>query len=1659
MTYNGYQTYEFTALSKADVHDGNGSYFNCGESFTMPASASVCLGSYDNDGFLSGDCRDQARDHSGQNTIVDGEWVGNQMYAELYHVLHGSDGKYYYLIEIELENSSDEFYTFYGDVPPEGVELTSVQKCNIKGSHLVDYGCLGAGDKEEFGSISGTVFCDTDCDGLSQQVSIMPGENYTIEAEDMWGYGFNTVHGSQASGGQLVRLNCLGGDGQICTDFNGKDGVYDVKIRVQDENDGQSLIKLKVNGHVVEAIRLDADSDGGGSNNGGFSTYVIQDVALNTGDDLTIAAWGDYHEYVRIDKIDLIGEDTTIVTDEPTKAGVTVKLVDAATGDVVAETVTDHDGNYAFDDVPVGNYKIMGVAPDGSEFTIQDAGSDDSIDSDVDANGMSDVISVTAGSTTDIDLGLKDSPFVECDDPNAVKIDFEDFGSVNFEAGTVVSDQYEGVTISAQRASNNTAENDAMVFDSSSPTGGDFDLETSTQGNILIVSEDNDSSDPDDAIGGTIVFEFDNPASVFDLKVIDTEEGGTVTLKDEDGNTIATFALPVVGDGEIDQLVMDVDGVSEMTIVLNGSGAIDDICYVPAQTGSLSGRYFCDVDADDAESSIDPGVGGAIVILVNLDGDEIARTTTENDGTYLFENVVAGDYQVIFQDPDEVAGQVGKEFVAPNAADDAVDSDVEDPATGATGVVSVVAGEETKDVDAGIVDPATASISGRVFCDDNDNSLDDAEDGVANITVVLLNGDGSPTGLTAETGPDGSYTFENLAAGDYIVEFDRADADLEGKVLVTQNVDGDASDDIDSDASEATGQTGVISVAIGETSENNDAGVEDPGTAIIKGRYFCDDDGDGTEIQNGTGLEPGIANATVTLLDGNGGFVASTTTGSNGEYEFTGLDAGTYSVLFATEATGKTFVAPDAGDDDTIDSDVDGNGQTGPITVAIGETSDDNDAGVEDPANSSIAGRVFVDSDDDNDDNNNGDEDGLGGISVMLLENGVVIATVDTNPDGSYLFDNLPAGTYQVMFDTADADLGGRVLVDQDAGASDLSDSDVGADGKTPLIVLGINEDVTDLDAGFEDPDTASVGDLVFFDENDNGVFDGNDTGVDGVDVTLTGAGADGIFGTLDDTTETVTTANGGEYLFDGLAAGDYKITFDESTAGGLVFVTPGVDADDATNNDSDAGMGGMTEVFTLDIGEAERDIDAGLKDPGTASVGNFVFKDNNDNGVFDAGDEAAEGVEVKLFVDTTGDGEADTQVGAAQTTDSNGNYLFTGLNAGTYAVMFGTLAGFGYTTPSAAAPDAANDDSDASLLDGMTDEFVLNIGDEQLNIDAGLVALNQDPEPEPDMLTMCADEIRGVRVLDNDTDPEGETLSVVAIDGQAVDPVFGGQVTTANGTVVTLVTDIFTGATTGLAVDGTNVAAYTALDIDETATEVITYTVQDESGNTAQTTVTVTFKGDANSYDSMVDSFPTNGEYQIASGLQTTPLEDFGYAIRVDGTGDERFDGVVFENAYCLSFLDPADTGSDFATAPVQGGDILSGSDASVFDPSQIGQANGLSAADNLDLVSWIVAQNFEGTGLYSGWEVQLAIWELTDDIEGDDFVGFLPSVDGANVDAIVADAIAMGEGFTFGTMGQVGAIINPNPATPENSQPFIIGYDFEDFDCLCPSDGGLFG
>jgi len=182
-------------------------------------------------------------------------------------------------------------------------------------------------------------------------------------------------------------------------------------------------------------------------------------------------------------------------------------------------------------------------------------------------------------------------------------LDFNGFG-----AGTVIDDEYlasDGVTVSATGGAGQ-----AMVFDTSNPTGGDEDLASDTLGGVLIISEDGDSSDPDDnASGGTIAFDFEDGVRVKFITLKDIEEMASgqqtrLVFFDENGNQISDQFVEPTGDGGEVTISLDVLNVARMEIQFPGSGAVDNLVFDDTQPADLGPTATDDIADTDEDTSV-----------------------------------------------------------------------------------------------------------------------------------------------------------------------------------------------------------------------------------------------------------------------------------------------------------------------------------------------------------------------------------------------------------------------------------------------------------------------------------------------------------------------------------------------------------------------------------------------------------------------------------------------------------------------------------------------------------------------------------------------------------------------------------------------------------------------------------------------------------------------------------------------------------------------------------------------------------------------------------------------------------------------------------------------------------------------------------------------
>ncbi|UXS57832.1 SdrD B-like domain-containing protein [Staphylococcus delphini] len=557
--------------------------------------------------------------------------------------------------------------------------------------------------------------------------------------------------------------------------------------------------------------------------------------------------------------------------------------------------------------------------------------------------------------------------------------------------------------------------------------------------------------------------------------------------------------------------------------------------------------------------------------------------------------------------------------------------------------------ETTNSSAAGQGEP-TYKLGNRVWEDMNDNDIqDNADKGIANVTVTLKNADTQEVIGTQVTDANGYYLFDKVKNGNYIVEFTDPTTNATGKkyVPVKENVGTDK--EVDSD-------TQTVRVTI---QDKDDLSIDRGFEVAPEPKYSLGDkvweDTNKDGIQDTT--ESGIANVKVTLTKADGTKV-ETTTDKDGNYKFTDLPNGKYTVTFETP-DGYEPTQANAGNNDEVDSD----GQT--VEVVIDNKDDMTiDSGFHKPevvppmedAKFNLGDKVWEDLNKDGIQNSN--EPGIGGVTVTLTKEDGTTVTAKTDDQGNYKFTDLPNGKYTVTFETPDG---------YEPTKANVGDDALDSDGKTVEVVINNKDDMT-IDSGFHKPEeveppkveaTFNLGDKVWEDLNKDGIQNSNEPGISGVTVTLTKE---------DGSTVTAKTDENGNYKFTELPNGKYTVTFE----------TPeGYEPTKEKVGDYALDSDGQSVVVVID-NKDDMTIDSGFHKPeeveppkveATFNLGDKVWEDLNKDGIQNSNEPGIGGVTVTL---TKEDG---TTVTAK--TDENGNYKFTELPNGKYTVTFETPEGY----------------------------------------------------------------------------------------------------------------------------------------------------------------------------------------------------------------------------------------------------------------------------------------------------------------------------------------------------------------------------------------------
>ncbi|MDE9752030.1 carboxypeptidase regulatory-like domain-containing protein [Staphylococcus delphini] len=593
----------------------------------------------------------------------------------------------------------------------------------------------------------------------------------------------------------------------------------------------------------------------------------------------------------------------------------------------------------------------------------------------------------------------------------------------------------------------------------------------------------------------------------------------------------------------------------------------------------------------------------------------------------------------------------------------------------------------------------TYKLGNRVWEDVNGNDIqDEADKGIANVTVTLKDASTKQVIETTITDNDGYYLFEKVKNGNYIVEFTDPETNAEGKkyVPVTERVGNDR--EVDSDSR-------IVNVTIKDKDDLSiDRGFEvapepKPATYELGDYVWIDQNNDG--MQNSDEVAVKGIKVTLTKPDGS---TMTTTTDEKGKYLFTGLENGEYTVKFSELPEGYVPTKTQAGGNTKLDS----NGLESKVTI-----NNANDYSVDlgivkpepqpepKPATYELGDYVWIDY--NNDGMQNKGEAPVAGVKVTLTKpNGETLETV-TGADGKYLFTGLENGEYTVKFSELPE---GYVPTKTQAGGNTELDSN-GLESK--VTINNANNYSTDLGIVKPEPQpepkpaTYELGDYVWIDYNNDGIQNKGEAAVAGVKVTLTKPNGE--------TLETVTDKDG-KYLFTGLENGEYTVKFSELPEG----YTP-----TKTNvGDKELDSNGLESKVTIDNAN-NYSVDLGLvkpepkpePKPATYELGDYVWIDSNKDGIQNSNEIAVEGVKVTL---TKQDGSTMTT-----TTDKDGKYLFTGLENGTYTVTFSELPE-GYTPTETQVGDAQLDSN------GLESKVTINNANDY-SVDLGLV---QPEEVEP---------------------------------------------------------------------------------------------------------------------------------------------------------------------------------------------------------------------------------------------------------------------------------------------------------------------------------------
>ena len=448
---------------------------------------------------------------------------------------------------------------------------------------------------------------------------------------------------------------------------------------------------------------------------------------------------------------------------------------------------------------------------------------------------------------------------------------------------------------------------------------------------------------------------------------------------------------------------------------------------------------------------------------------------------------------------------------------------------------------------------------------------------------VIINGVTSNIQVTTITDSLGHYCFYGLNPNDaYFVRLENpndytASQVLDNLILTTLNATGNDENDSDATMGTLTGSSATpypkiaaVTDGAGTVADFFDFGFYKPSSL---GNYvWLDDDAEGDQDAS----EAAVQGVTMTLKKAiTLAIVATDVTDVNGQYIFENIAPGDYYV----EATsgipvGKTATGKQTTGNNETDSDFNyaSNIETDVISLISGENRGDIDLGLRDnvvnPA--SICGRTWDDLNEDG--RMDVGEPSQPRVTINLLDaNGFVLSTTISEEDGDYCFNNLEPGvTYQLVF----------ILPSPTGSNYTNAGSNMDANSSTGVTLTTYtptnNQGIVGVDCGFIGP--FSIGNLVWSDVNNNGVWDTGESAYSNVKLYLFNSTGSTI---LDSTT----TDAYGKYVFTNLSQGTYRVAVVlPNNTKSSIDVGTSTDPNAADDDDNGLGIGATGYIMSAPI-------------------------------------------------------------------------------------------------------------------------------------------------------------------------------------------------------------------------------------------------------------------------------------------------------------------------------------------------------------------------------------------------------------------------------------------------------------------------------------------